>query len=410
MEFCIAGSTDPRIVSYSNKQTTGVQITESDKDDLLKVYFDQCSPHYKAKFEQQEVFIKIHLVTYPGECKNTFDRIVNKVAMKTRGVREKLRIVGYIIAGIGLIGNLLCISVFCRPSYIATHRVSYYCLARSCSDNLMLIFCIISLYYYALEFSFKAGFDEVLESINEDKDYLVILQCAFVFAGFMTSEISSALLTLAISVERLISVVFPLKSKTYLTRQLARRVTFGVICISVLVPLVCFLAINVPVPVDFGSECLKFNKDPTSAEFLYFTIIWTVVVVLLPWITILVVTAITLWKLREASKRRQQMTSATSAAQNDPHRTTKLMSLVIAFSFIITLIPEIIINAFAILQASNLSQFYAAVHLNSVIIVLLAAKSSLSFFLCIATNERFRQIVLGYFKICFRCDRCANMH
>ena len=167
--FCIAGSTDPRIVSYSKKQTTGVQITESDKDDLLNVYFDQCRPHYKEKFEQQEVSIKIHLVTYPGECKNTFDKIVNNVAMKTRDVGEKLRIVGYTITGIGLIGNLLCISVFCRPSYIATHRVSYYCLARSCSDNLMLIFCIISLYYYALEFSFKAGSDDAFESVNRPR-------------------------------------------------------------------------------------------------------------------------------------------------------------------------------------------------------------------------------------------------
>ena len=101
------------------------------------------------------------------------------------------------------------------------------------------------------------------------------------------------------------------------------------------------------------------------------------------------------------------MTSPTNnaAAQNDPHKRTKIMSLVISFTFLAALIPEIIMNVLGILQASDLSQLYLAVHLDNVKIVLLAGKSSLGFFLYFATNDGFRQVILGYCKVCFRCNR-----
>ncbi len=410
---------DPRIVSYSQKQTGGVQLTQSDKSDLIDVYFEQCSTIYQSKFEQQEVSIILKLVTYPGECKSTDkNKLFDSIQRRVRESRKSLRIIGYIVSGIGLVGNLLCISVFCRPSYIATYRISYYCLARSCADCLMLIFCIISIYSHNFEFAHKTvednahktGGDKTYQSIDPIEDYLWILQCVFVFAGFMVSEIGSALCTLAISIERLISVVFPFVAKAYLTHRTARRATFGVICASVLIPLVFFLATYVPKGIEFGAECLNFVSDPTTTEFLYFTLIWTAIVILLPWFTILVVTAITLLKLRKASKRREEMTSPNSqnAAQNDPNRRTKVMSLVLAFGFLVALIPEIINNAFAILQASNISQMYLAVQFHNVFIILLAGKSSMALFLCFGTNAQFRQIILGYFKVCIRCVRCAT--
>ena len=381
-------------------------MTESDKIDLIDVYFERCNTDFRSEFEKQEVRITIRLVTYTGECKNTDEKIVNNTARKTQGVREILRIVAFIIAGIGLIGALLSISVFCRPSYIAAHHISYYCLARSCSDCLMLVFCIITIYNPHLEFSFKRDSDEKYESVDL-VDYMLVLQCVFVFVGFMISEIATALLTLAMSIERLVSIRFPLKSKVYLTSRLTRRVTFGVICISVLIPLAFFLATYLTNSIDYASECPKFSQDPSTVEFLYFSIIWAAVVILSPWGMILVVTVLTVLELRKAAKKRGTMTSPTNnaAAQNDPHKRTKMMSLVIAFTFLAALVPEIIMNVFGILQASDVSQLYLAVHLNNVQIVLLAGKSSLGFFLYFATNDGFRQVILGYCKLCCRCKR-----
>ena len=403
---------DPRIVTYSQKQTRGVQLTESDKSDLIDVYFEQCSTLYQSKFRKREVSIIIELVTYPGECESTDkNKIFDSIEKKVQKSRKTIRIIVYIVAGIGLVGNLLCISVFCRPSYIATYRISYYCIARSFSDCLMLIFCIISIYAHDFEFGHKKDGDETYQSTDPIEDYLWILQCVFVFAGFMVSEICSALCTLAISIERLISVAFPLKAKVYLTHRIARRATFGVVCASVLIPLVFFLATYLPKGIDFGEECFNFISDQRSEEFLYFTSIWTGIVILLPWLSILIVTAITLSKLGQASRRRQEMTSANNqnAAQNDPNRRTKVMSLVLALGFLVALIPEIINNFVAILQASNLlGNMYLAVQFYNVFIILLAVKGSMAFFLCFATNAEFRQKILRYFKVCVRCNRCAT--
>ncbi len=393
---------------YSSKQARGVQHTESDQSDLIYAYFDHCSSVYKMKFEQQEVSIKLRLVTYPGECKQTdIDKFINNIVSNTKNAREILKIIGYVVSSIGLLGNLLSLSVFCRPSFIAAYHISFYCIARSCYDILMLVFCILCNYNARLEFSSATSSDEDNYNSVPNIQYVIILQCAFVFAGFMTSEIGTALSTLAISIERLISISIPLKAKVYLTHRVARRVTFGVVCISISIPLGFFLYTYLQNDITFGKDCLKFSRDPSSTEFLYFTIIWMVIVILIPWFLILGVTVVTVKKLRAAAKKRQTMTSQNSS-QNDPHKRTKTMSLVIAFSFIVALVPEIIGNAFAILQAINLSNFYELVHLNDVITLMLAVKSSLGFFLCVTSNDEFRQVIIGYCKLCLRCKRICT--
>ena len=148
------------------------------------------------------------------------------------------------------------------------------------------------------------------------------------------------------------------------------------------------------------SDCLDFSQDPSSQAYLYFALPWTGLVILLPWIFILAFTVTTIWKLKQASLRRAQMTFAANPPPNDPLKRTRLMALVIAITFLVALIPEIIVNCLAIMEATNALDIYSEVRLSRIIYVFFVLKSSVNFFLCIGTNEQFRQIFLKPFRLC----------
>ncbi len=143
-DVCFTSNTDPRIVSFSRKQALGEQLTEVDKTNLIHVYFELCSTLYQSKFEEQKVRVETQLVTFPGECQSTdtFKSTENEIT-KYKHFRCYFKIAVYILASIGLLGNLVSLSVCCRPSFIADQHISYYVIARCLYDTDMLIYCIL---------------------------------------------------------------------------------------------------------------------------------------------------------------------------------------------------------------------------------------------------------------------------
>ncbi len=387
-------------MSFNRKQNAEAEITRQDENDLIYAYFEFCSSHFKSKYEEYNVIMNVRLVAFPSQCTGKYKEFAESV---NQGLDMLIyfNVIIYILALIGLVGNILSLSVFCRSSFIAAHHIAYYCIARSIYDISMLMFCVIV--------SYHRGHTDVSisYSIHERSDlpetYVDNLMCLALFGLFMPSELGTAYLTLTLSFGRFFSTAFPFKAMVYLTHRIAKRVTIVVVIITVLVPLCTFLPTYLL--YGFGAECITFNRNPTGKHFLYFTIVWTCVVILLPWILVLSFTIVTGFKMQEAAVNRQQMMSGDAINPNDvaQDKRIKLMSMAIASSFLVALVPEIILNAFGIVHSLNKLSLTKATELSGVIVILLGLKSSLGFFVYFATDVEFRQAIMGY------CRKLKNL-
>ena len=197
-DVCFSSNTDKRIVSYSRKQNLGEQPTESDETDLVYAYFDHCSPLYRSRFEKKDMRVEIELVTFPGECHSTkYNKEVENAIINNQDFLQHFNIAIYILASIGLVGNVLTLTVCCRPSFIADQHISYYVIARCIYDTLMLIYCLVLVGFIGANLDVGSNTHE--EYVDEMGKFFATFQCISFYVFFMTSELGTAFLTLIIS-------------------------------------------------------------------------------------------------------------------------------------------------------------------------------------------------------------------
>ena len=73
------------------------------------------------------------------------------------------------------------------------------------------------------------------------------------------------------------------------------------------------------------------------------------------------------------------------------------MTMAITITFLVALLPEIILNVLGIVSSQiDISNMSNTVELSGIIYILLALKSSLGFFIYFATDAEFRKVILGY--------------
>ena len=357
-DTCITNNQDPRLAKVSQKKKQGMPVEESDKNDLLDVYFEQCNDEYKLMFMNEQVDIEVDLVRFPSECRNEHNNMVRTLD-NIRGISFYLKIVTFIFSAIGLISNLLGLSVFCRPSYMARYRISSYCIARCIYDILMLCFCIqraqvIGKYRYLnlKRDSFKSAKNVLTYDSFNDTVHFV-----FFFVCYLPSSLGTVLLTLAMSLERLISTTIPMKAKVYLTHNVAKKVTIIVVFVTLVVALAIFIPISVITKMNM--ESLPFsigNEYDTELTNTVFTSVWSGVVMILPWLIMLVSTGKTLWEIKKARQKRAQMTSPTQATNNEQNDPQKKMALIIVICFLVALVPEILNNVLSTLGVLGICQ------------------------------------------------------
>ncbi len=383
-DVCFSSNTDPRIVTFSKKQRLGEQPTESDKTDLVYAYFERCDSKYRSRYEEEKVTVEMLVVTFPGECHNA-KAVKSKEndIVKYKHFRQYFQIVAYVLASLGLLGNLISLIVCCTPSFIADQHISIYVIARCIYDTFMLIYCIVRMADKGDDLSVL----NVTHVDGQEFGIVAYLQCISVFIFFMTSKLGTVLLTLVISIERYIAVQIPFKAKLYLNHRIAKFILIGVVCMTIVIPLIIFIPLYFT--SGFGSACIGFSTNPSERQTLYFTLLWTGLVIVIPWLCVLVFTSLTLWKLKQASLARSQMTSsATIVSQNDPLKKTRLMALIMSVTFLVALIPEIILNCLEIMSVYGLMTIYKEQQLSDIIYICLALKSSLNFVLYVHSEKQ----------------------
>ena len=388
-DFCVV-IPEGDIASIRQKQNKGIELSKMDKNILKEHYFEHCSSEYREKYQQHSVTVEMKLVNAPNQCKSALAQ--NIEALNQVGEYDRIiAITGFTITAIGFLGAILSLSVFCRPSFLARHHVGYLCIGRSVFDILMLIFCA------------QSGFGKFLYNSDQVESYgasnLRILRCGMFFVFFLFPEIGTMLFTLAISVQRLMAVAMPLKAKVYLNKKVDKKICIAVVCVSLAIPAICFVSMFFA--TDNYSTCILMDEEE---EFMYyFSIIWLAVFIALPWVTIIISTVLTLYYTVVARNRRNEMTSANSDTSShlELHKEDFVMVISITFSFLIALTPEIlflVLNLTADIVDTDI--MLSRLHIEFGVFITLAVKCSLPFFIFLGSNSEFRQMILGYIKLC----------
>ncbi len=392
-DMCLVRS-EGDILSLRQKQNRGNQLSDLDQDTLREHYFQYCSSDYEAMYRQNSITLDFLLVSSPNQCDSFVKQKI--VSLMEAGESEKVfQIIGYTITVIGILGSLLSLSVFCRPSFLARHHVGYLCIIRSIFDIFMLVYCALSGFIEReTDFTLIAETQDAKETFSPSKYGL--LQCCSFYIFFMSSEIGVMLITLALSVQRLLAVAIPLKAKVYLNKRVAKKLCVIVVCMCVVIPAICFVMIYIA--TDFNPSC--YITDAHTDFMFHFLIVWSTLFITLPWLTIILITSLTIYYVVISRKKRNELTEMNPNATSQQIEFQKddfTMIIVVGIGFLIVLVPEMLLNALA-LVGQNIDLMLSALYIQIATYISLSVKSSLNFFIYFVTNPKFREIIISCVK------------
>ena len=392
-DMCYAPTTE-NISEIQNKQRDNQELSKIEATTLIEYFFDHCSNDYETRYRNKEVVVNVRIV--PLYCDPVFIEVGEMLQEKTKA-SEPVVLVGYVISSIGLLGAILSLSAFCRPSFLQQHHIGYLCIGRSVFDICMLAYSTLQLYFR----------DDVLDDVSvkvasastTETDVKNIVRCCAFFLLCMPAEIGTVLLTMALSLQRMIAVTWPFKAKVYLNSTVAKKIIIAVVCVSIIVPIVSFVILFATSRGTIGHDymCALFSIEKDVG--FYFSIAWSCIVIAVPWIIIVGLTAVTMYQLAKARRNRARMAASNqnTGSQSQLQNQNLITVLLLVFSFLFALVPEILLNTIVILNP-HLDLVEKSLNLENWIYVALALKSSPGVFIYFGSNLQFRQIILGYVK------------
>ena len=214
-----------------------------------------------------------------------------------------------LLLGFRTVGNVLSILVLKRP--LLWHMPpTMYLMALAVVDLLVLWISMVDWWLFTT-------FDFLLVDLN------VEVCCVMYFLQFLLRYLSAAIVT-AISVQRFISIVFPLRAKVWNSRRniLISLAVMGIVLISL------------SIPVSFSC------KDRTTV--LVDTIVWTDFTVrfFLPFLIILTSSAVIIMKLKASSRfRREQVASDETHVQRTDRKVT-IMLVTLCLIYVLCVLPQ----------------------------------------------------------------------
>ncbi len=397
-EHCLANA-DKNISHIRNKQRSEKELTNSDKESLVGFYFDHCPSDHKDQYKQKYVIVDVKIALAAYMCDAAFFKFEQKLDNESHSV-QSVAIAGYVIIAIGLLGALLSLSIYCRPSFLRQHHIGYICICRSVFDVFMLVYCILMLHFGRGETDAHHLYIDKPSGTTNPYGTESLVQCCAVFIFFMPSEIGTVLLTMALSLQRLIAVAIPFKAKVYLNSNVAKKTCAAVLCICVVVSVIFFTVVYT-IANDNSLNCvLTAASQGIKDTFFIVSLVWSIIFVALPWLAIVVIAISTLYHLVIARRKRAQMAAANQNTSSHDELNVEdiVMVLVIVGSFLVALIPEILLNVIAILR-HHIDMAGTQVNIEAWSYVVLAVKSSTNFPISFGFNPKFREIFLGYFNI-----------
>ncbi|CAF1157789.1 unnamed protein product [Adineta steineri] len=307
--------------------------------------------------------------------------------------------VGMVLSLFGIVGNIITILVLISRS-MRTTSTNIYLTALSCSNILFLLIFVPSysmryLIGYRLYMTDAPpfAFEILLTRLPTTPIYNTIL-------------LSIIYLTIAVSMDRLILVKFPLKAKQILTPRTTLIAIFFIYLFSIIYCIPYWLEQEY-VPelkqcrlTDIGKKIYKYTR-------IY---IYIPVVYLIPFITLTFINVTIIFQLIATKRRKKSLAAKTNKKkQADYHITLMLVAVIIVF--VLCQIPLLVLNAWQAIDPLGSSVNLVFHSLNSIGILLMVFNTSTNFLLYCFFGKKFRETLIQFIlKIILNQNKQTNLH
>ena len=280
---------------------------------------------------------------------------------------------------LGLLGNTFTIIVM-RSKRFQHSSTGVYLTALALSDLAFL-----------LMFPFVKG--AFMDLFNGDIRSLSVTGCRLFFLMYRGTKISSSWYVVLVGIERFLVVWFPLKAKTLSNKRIALIATT-----VVTTAIFTFEASRTGNTNIIDGVCLPFFKTPETEKLqTAFVATSTTIYSLIPTAILITVTPLTVWKLVQQQKRRQELTNN---AGNDEtlHVTVMLLSVTIAYLALVTVISMTHAVAFFMGKVLLFSKDPSIIMFLEIAQIMEQLNYVINFFLYVISNAAFRNHVIYMLK------------
>ena len=292
--------------------------------------------------------------------------------------------VGMVLSLFGIVGNIITILVLISPS-MRTTSTNIYLTALSCSNILFLLIFIPS---YSMRY--LIGFP--LYITDQPPFALEILLSRLPTTPvYNTILLSIIYLTIAVSMDRLILVKFPLKAKQILTPRTTLIAILLIYIFSILYCIPYWLEQRYD-PVHKRCQLTEIGKKIHIYIRIY---IYIPVVYLFPFVVLTCIN-ITIIQSLVAKKRRKKSLCANMSKkkQGDYHITLMLVMVIIVF--VLCQLPLSILNAWHAIDAEHANVSLIFHSINSLGVLLTVFNTSTNFLLYCFFGQKFRQTLIEF--------------
>lgn len=297
--------------------------------------------------------------------------------------------VGMVLSVFGIVGNIITILVLISPS-MRTTSTNIYLTALSCSNILFLLIFIPS---YSMRY--LIGYQLYITD-QPPFAFEILLSRLPTTPVYSTVLLSIIYLTIAVSMDRLILVKFPLKAKQILT---TRATLITIFCIYVFSILYC-IPYWLEQRYDPVSKRCQFTEIGRKIHIYIRIHIYIPVVYLIPFVVLTCIN-ITIIQSLIAKKRRKKSLCANMSKkkQGDYHITLMLVAVIIVF--VLCQFPLAILNAWHAIDAKHANESLMFHSINSLGVLLTVFNTSTNFLLYCFFGQKFRQTLIGFvFHFC----------
>ncbi len=358
------------------KQEQPLNGTNHNRDKLIYDIFDRF-----CEMESDQYSVSVQLVESYDQCQSHVQLL--QVIFSSVGKTKIVVISGIVVAAVGIVGNVVALSIFLGRDYQKSHKTCVYFAAKTVFETLHLVFSMW--YNLSLMYVYDRGNLES-EKFWEGMAHGVVKMFVTVGRNWMVA---------VISIEQCLAVRKPFVARQYLRKSIAIKVNAIVVIVSIL-----YTAIDVMVQyfmsdrIDVYDSKLQFIGE--EARIIVHAIVMSN---FLPWTVTLVCTFLTAIGLKKAKQKRTAMQSHTTNVQNR-HQNSGLendflLTRIILFSLVSVIIANVpIIIEYVLLIFSGMKMILILGEAVDIIILVAfffhLLGNSIDFYLFLASIEEFR--------------------
>ncbi|CAF3371793.1 unnamed protein product [Rotaria socialis] len=292
--------------------------------------------------------------------------------------------IGMVLSLFGIVGNIITVLVLISPS-MRTTSTNIYLTALSCSNILFLLIFIPS---YSLRY--LIGY-ELYKTNQPPFAFEILLTRLPTSPIYNTILLSIIYLTIAVSMDRLILVQFPLKARQILTQRATLITIILIYAFSIVYCIPYWLEqryvpdLKTCVLTSIGQRIHKYTR-------IY---IYIPVVYLIPFATLTCINVTIIQNLIAKKRRKKHLCGkANKKKQADYHITLMLVTVVIVF--VLCQLPLLILNAWYAIDPHGSYHNFLFQSLNIIGILLIVFNTSTNFLLYCFFGQKFRQTLIEF--------------